>query len=253
MNKIKSLVCLVGAMAAASQAVAGVVFQDDFSGNSASNWTFSGQNAASWTAADQKLQSTTTATIHNPTTPGFAAINGLATTSHFKIEADVQVIGPVSAPGMGPNIDWGHVGFFWGQQSVDAFSIGYLRTHLDHVTAWEEPYSGEAPYLTGFSATNAADVNGVSYHLAFEIDYDAQTMRISLDNVSALYSGAAFTIANSAGGVGGALGVISWGERVSYDNVVVTDYTVAGVPEPGTLALALPVLLGLGFMRRRAA
>ena len=46
-------------------------------------------------------------------------------------------------------------------------------------------------------------------------------------------------------------GVISWGERVSYDNVVVTDYTLAPVPEPETYAMLLAGLGLLGLARRR--
>ena len=45
--------------------------------------------------------------------------------------------------------------------------------------------------------------------------------------------------------------MISWGERVSYDNVVVTDFMAAPVPEPETYAMLLAGLGLLGFARRR--
>lgn len=248
--KIKTAILFAGAVGLVSQAHAAVVFQDNFNGNSSANWTFSGQNVSTWAFADNKLESSTSTTNHNPTTPGFATIAGISTSNHFKIEADVQVIGTV--PGR-PTLDWGHVGFFWGYQDANTFSIAYLRTHSNHVTAWSNnPYSGELITNAGFNAVNAADVTGVSYHLGIEVDYVAQSMTVSLDNTSATYTGANFGIANLASGVGGSLGVVSWGERVTYDNLVMTDFTVTNnTPEPGSLALLALGAVGLVARRKR--
>ena len=232
-----------------ANAHAGIVFQDSFASGSSANWTMSGSNSGTWGVADGKLQSSLTQTAHNPNSPGFAAINGITTSQHFKIEGDVQVIGV--DPNRGLGLEWGHVGFFWGYQSPSSYSTGYLRTHQDHVTAWEEPFSAEVLTPLGFNASNAADVNGVSYHLGFEVNYLTQQMTVSLNGVSATYGGLDFNAANSASGIGGGLGVISWGERVSYDNVVVTDFMAAPVPEPETYAMLLAGLGLLGFARRR--
>lgn len=251
MRNSVSLLWVLSGLAGWSGAQAAVVFQDDFSGNSAAHWSFSGENLGTWAAADQKLQSTTVSgTAHNPAAPGFATINGLGTAAHFKIEADVQVIG--AGPGRQASGDFGHVGFFWGKSGTD-YSMGYLRTHTDQTTAWRNPYQGSELLMNVGSVTNAVDVNGVSYHLAYEVDYVAQLLTVTLGSTSHVFSGQDFGIANAAGGIGGALGVISWGERVSYDNVVVTDFTAAGqsLPEPGSVALVLCALGLAGAARRR--
>jgi PEP-CTERM motif len=231
-----------------TQAGAVVVFQDGVNTNSSSPYAFIGQNTAGWVAADQKLQSTLNASaLHNPSAPGFAVINGVATSQHFRIEADIQVIGQSASR----SEEFGHVGFFWGQQDLDHYSIGYLRTHADHVTAWQSPYSTELITHLGFDAHNAVDVDGQRYHLAFEVDYQTSTLIVSLDGVSKTFGSTDFGAANTAGGVGGALGLISWGERVSYDNITVTDFTASSVPEPGTAALLLPAMAALGIALRR--
>lgn len=249
MKTTMTLAGLLSALALAAPAEAAVVFQDNFATNSTANFTVSGQNTGTWAAADGKLQSSLTQTFHNPSAPGFAAINGVSTSQHFKIEGDVQVVGNNPEHGS----DWGHVGFFWGMTDLNNYSIGYLRTHMDHVTAWKSTGGIELVTSLGYGVTNSADINGTSFHLAYEVDYITHQMTVSLDGVSQTFGPGVFGQANLASGVGGALGVISWGEHVSYDNVMVTDFTVSNnVPEPDALALVALALAGLALSRRRA-
>jgi len=111
---IRSLLLCTAALT--SSAEAGVIFSDDFSAAN-TNWSFSGPSAANWVFLDGALQSASSTTNHVPAsggeTAGFAAIVGITTPSHFKIEADVKVIG--TPPNMVPPYstgDVGHVGFF---------------------------------------------------------------------------------------------------------------------------------------------
>lgn len=244
---IRHTLVLAASLTSLGSAHAVVTYQNDFNGNSMAGLSLSGENVLNWAAADGKLQSSLTATSHNPSGPGFAAIGGVTTSSHFRIEGDVQVVGDV--PGRGP--DFGHVGFFWGYQDASHYSIGYLRTHADHVTAWQSPYTSELLLPLPINATNAPSATaGPSYHLAYEVDYLTQQLTISLDGQSIVYGPSSFGTANSLAGVGGTLGMISWGEHVTYDNVKVTDFTATSVPEPSEWLL---LTVGLGVVGRLGA
>lgn len=206
-------VLLVPSMATAQ--VPQGIFQDDFSDNNAAGWTFVGVNSSPllWDASTGKLQSATTQTNYIGS-PGFALIDGVTTPDHFSLEADVQVVGPV--PGRGA--DFGHVGFVWGYQDFSNFNINYLRTHSNHVTSWSRIALSERILGLPFNAVNAPDLSGVSYHLKIEVNYSTREMTVSLDNETITFTGSNFDAVNRS--TSGGIGMITWGERVSYDNVV---------------------------------
>lgn len=242
------LLLTAGLILATSSAQANIIFQDNFNDGDAAGWSAIGNNATLWDVgtigSETTLQSSLSQTAHSG--PGINLIDGIGTTSHFSIEADVRVVGQATNAGA----NWGHVGFAWGVDDMSNFSTSYLRTHSDQVTAWSSPYSSGEEKIThlGFNA-----LNDVTYHMALEVDYINQIMTISLNSVSQTFSGADFLSVNTTGfGSHLGIGMMTWGERVSYDNVVVRDFSNP-VPAPAPLALLTAGLIGLGLSRRKAA
>ena len=223
-----------------------VIFQDDFEDGDTLGWSFSGLNSDSWnvgTAAsgNQKLQTAETQTPYTYNgTLGLATIDNVAMSQHFKLEADVQVVGSNDR-----GSDYGHVGFAWGINGQD-FNTSYLRTHSNHVTSWSRsPFSGEN--RLGFAATNSADLDDFSYKMSVEVNFMTEEMVLTIGNVSTTYTGTQFLQINQ--NTTGSIGLINTGERVSYDNVVLRDFTQ--VPEPAALGFFGLVLLGLRSLKKR--
>lgn len=239
---------LAAALLISFGANATIIFQDDFEDGDTSGWSFSGINSGLWnvgtaTSGNKKLQTAATQTnyIYNGTL-GLATIDGIATSQHFKIEADIQVVGPNSR-----GSDFGHVGFAWGINGTTSQNLNtsYLRTHSNHVTNWSRfPTSAEA--RLPFSATNSASLDDFFYRMTVEVNYILQEMILTIDGVSTTYTGTQFQQLNQ--NTSGAIGLINTGERVSYDNVVVRDFT--RVPEPAALWLLGLAALGLRRNRR---
>ena len=189
-------------------------FEDNFGDGDMVGWTFDGINPGPWSAASGEMQSASTQTEHVPVSlggPGAALISGIITPDRFSLEADIRVIGAV--PGFGN--DWGHVGFVWGWSDSITFNASYLRTHNDHVTSFGTPGGAE----------NRVDVpgatNDIVYHMKLEVDYLEQVMSLTIGTQSVTFTGADFQEININSG--GSIGLITWGERVGYDNVVFID------------------------------
>jgi len=61
-------------------------------------------------------------------------------------------------------------------------------------------------------------INDVVYHMKIDVNFDAQVMSLTIDNQSTTFTGVDFQEININSG--GSIGLITWGERVGYDNVV---------------------------------
>lgn len=188
------------------------VFEDNFDDGDMAGWSFEGINPGPWSAASGEMQSASTQTEHIPATedsPGAALIIGIVTPDHFSLEADIRVIGDV--PGQAPG-NWGHAGFVWGWSDSTRFNTSYLRTHADQVTSFGIP--GGAENLLSIPGA----VNDVVYHMKIDVNSSSQVMSLMIDGQSTTFSGVDFQEININSG--GSIGLITWGERVGYDNVV---------------------------------
>lgn len=193
---------------------AATVFEDDFDDGDMVGWSVDGINPGLWSAVSGELQSASSQTSHVPAdqgAPGAILITGIITPEHFSLEADVRVIGNV--PGFGTN--WGHVGFVWGWTDSASFNTSYLRTHSDHVTSFGTPGGAE-----NFLSIPGA-INDVLYRMKIEVNSYTQVISLTIDDLTTTFTGADFQEININSG--GSVGLITWGERVGYDNVVFKD------------------------------
>lgn len=224
MRPLRQLFSILALALLAAPASAAPLFSDDFQDGNAAGWSFYGINAGNWTVSGGVLQHGGGYTGE----PAYALIDGIVTPAHFVFVADVRVVSNRYG-----DSDWGHVGLIWGADTTTGnFNTSYLRTHWDQVTSWSKPYTGEHILSTPGIG------NGITYHLAVEVNSPAQTMTVTLGSWSTTFTGAAFAYLNQ--NTGGGIGLISWSDEVTYDNVV-----LHAVPEPASWAL---MLAGLGLL-----
>lgn len=229
-----------------TSAQSAVVFQDDFNDDNTTGWTFSGNDANQWGVDSGKLSSSI-GSDDNYEGRGYAVINGIATSNHFRLSADVSV---ERVSNRTPANDFGHVGFIWDFNSGTSMNTSYLRTHSNHITTWSVDPGGSGEIFLSTPGT----VNQVTYAMAIEVDYINQIMEVSLNNYAMTFSGSQFTqyVANAGINSGGGIGLIQWGEEVHYDNVVLNDLTLAdaSIPVPGMLSLFLLRIAAIPSVRK---
>ena len=239
---------------------AATVFFDDFSSpDFLERWEFSGghpNHTDFWHAAAGRLESASEQTEHisHINHPGFGRILDLATPDHFSIEADVSIVGEVPRQRSG----YGHAGFVFDAADFSSFNNTYLRTHDDEVTTWGRDGGINLGQRIMSFAGSFDVVPDLEYHLKLEVDYISQDLTVELSELDGsliaeeTFSGGDF-IGGSNSGAG--IGVLTWGERVSYDNVRVFDYDYGAsgsaqwVSEPAPLALTALGLLPLALRR----
>lgn len=245
MKLISSLFLVVVMFSTSAQAT--IIFEDNFDDGDTVGWSFGGLNAGLWNvgtsnSGENKLQTSATQTNYTYNgVLGLATIDNISISEHFKIETDVQVVGRNSRGN-----DYGHVGIAWGINGQE-FNTSYLRTHWNHVTSWSrDPFSGEN--ILAFAATNSADLDDFSYKMSVEVNFILQEMTLTIDNASTVYSGSQFQQIN--GNTAGGIGFINTGERVSYDNIIVRDFTVQA-SSPQSFVLLLLSFGTLLFLRRQ--
>lgn len=226
-----------------------VVFSDDFNDGNTDGWTFSRTDATEWGVIDNRLNSSIGSDDGHDAVIGFASIDGITTPDHFKFDVDLSVN---NYPG---TADRGHVGLFWGAQdpasTSAAYNTTYLRTHSDHVTSWDTTSGGS--YSGGELIYNVGSVtNGQTYHFSLEVDFINEIMISTFTNglidFSVTYTGTQFL--QTSNWSGGSIGLIQWGEEVTYDNVVLQDLTVSA-PEPSIAVLLAIGVVCIGLGRRK--
>ncbi len=246
MKSIGSLLSMLVLMLILSMplhATAAIVFSDNFNDGNTTGWTFYGTNSGSWSVPDGRL--------HHVAPAGYtgvselAIIDGVTTPDQFTLEADISVVSSINGS------DWGHVGFAWGvtdlSEPFDSLNTSYLRTHQDLVTNWS--VLNGSSLGEQFLNTSGTTTNGVTYHLSVDVDYLVKSMTVTMDTFTTTFTGTDFDKINQ--NTGGGIGLISWKDHITFDNVLLS--TPNPVPEPSLgllLGISLIGLVGAGAVRK---
>ena len=229
--KIKLIALATLTLAIGLSSANAVSYSNDFSDpSSKSDFTFYGVRPSDWTVTGGALIDGGSNVY---TGPSFAILNSLSGLTKFVLEVDVQV----ASSNRGS--DFGHTGVVWGFQNTNLFNIAYLRTHSNHFTAWDAPYNGE------ITKSVPGAVNGQYYHLRLDVDHDAKKMSVTVDGNTLTLTGAQYD--TYSGSEPGKIGLMSWGENVSYDNLRIT----SPVPDSSmSIFASLAIISGLISVRR---
>ncbi|MGB1109380.1 MAG: hypothetical protein ACPG4N_03445 [Gammaproteobacteria bacterium] len=227
---------------------AAVLYSDDYNAGTTNGLIFSGNDAGQWAASGGVLNSSS-GSDDAYEARGYAFFDGISTSDHFRLTADISAIRTNNRPNGTTN--FGHLGFVWDYNDDTHLNLSYARVHSDHVTTFsiDGGGSGELQYSTGSLSNNNF------YTMILEVDYVNQLMDISFNGVSTSYSGATFSnyLYNNGVNTGGNIGLMTFGEEIHFDNVSYEDFTVADAQVPAPVPGLLMLVSMFGLRRFRSS